>query len=151
MVLVLLWGSVLAAEQAPAENAAASPTSEVPEDEFERGSPRGTVKGYLAACREGDYEKAANYLDLRRISEDGPTLVRQLQIILSRTLWVDVEALSEDHKGRLNDGMPPYRDRLGTIDTKAGKVDILLQRVPRENGVAIWKISGVTVAQVPDL
>ena len=151
IVLTLLWGSVLAAEQATTENVAASPTSEVPEDEFGRGSPRDTVKGYLAACREGDYEKAANYLDLRRIPGDGPTFARQLRIILSRTLWVDVEALSEDHKGRSNDGIPPYRDRLGSIDTKAGKVDILLQRVPREDGFTIWKIAGVTVAQVPDL
>jgi MscS family membrane protein len=151
IVLALLWGSVLAAEQATTENADAPPKYEVPEDEFGRGSPRGTVKGYLAACREGDYEKAANYLDLRRIPGDGPTVARQLQIILSRTLWVDVDVLSQEHAGRLNDGLPPYRDRLGTINTKAGKVDILLQSVPREDGVTIWKIAGVTVAQVPDL
>jgi MscS family membrane protein len=151
IVLALLWGPVFAAEQAPTENAPVSPQSEVPEDEFGRGSPQGAVKGYLAACREGDFEKAANYLDLRRTSEDGPTLARQLQIILSRTLWVDVEALSEEQTGKSNDGVPPYRDRLGTIDTKAGKVDILLQRVPREDGVAIWKVAGVTVAQVPNL
>jgi MscS family membrane protein len=151
IVLALVWGSVLAAEQATTENVAASPKYEVPEDEFGRGSPRGTVKGYLAACREGDYEKAANYLDLRRIPRDGPTLARQLRIILSRTLWVDVDVLNQEHAGRSNDGLPPYRDRLGSIDTKAGKVDILLQRVPREDGVTIWMIAGATVAQVPDL
>ena len=151
IVLALLWGSVLAAEQATTENADAPPKYEVPEDEFGRGSPRGTVKGYLAACREGDYEKAANYLDLRRIPGNGPTVARQLQIILSRTLWVDVDVLSQEHAGRSNDDLPPYRDRLGTINKKAGKVDILLQSVPREDGVTIWKIAGVTVAQVPDL
>ena len=151
IVLALLWGFVLAAEQATTENAAESPTSEIPEDEFGRGSPRGTVRGYLAACREGDYERAANYLDLRRIPGDGPSLARQLRLILSRTLWVDVETLSQEHAGRSNDGLPSHRDRLGTINTKAGKVDILLQRVPREDGVTIWKFAGVTVAQVPDL
>ncbi len=151
IVLALLWSPVLAAEQATTENAAAPPKYEVPVDEFGRGSPRGTVKGYLAAFREGDYEKAANYLDLRRIQGDGPTLARQLRIILSRTLWVDVETLSPEHNGRSNDGLPPYRDRLGTIETQAGKVDILLQSVPREDGVKIWKIAGVTVALVPDL
>jgi MscS family membrane protein len=130
---------------------AASPTSEIPEDEFGRGSPRGTLKGYLAACSEADYEKAAQYLDLRRIPGDGPSLARQLRIILSRTLWVDIEALSLEHEGRPNDGLAPNRDRLGSIDTQAGKVDILLQRVPREDGVTIWKFAGVTVAQVPDL
>ncbi len=151
IVLALLWGSVLAAEQTTTENADAPPKYKVSEDEFGRGSPRGTAKGYLAACRKGDYEKAANYLDLRRIPGDGPTVARLLQIILSRTLWVDVEALSTEHGGRSNDGLPSYRDRLGTIDTQEGKVDILLQRVPREDGVSIWKFAGVTVAQVPDL
>ena len=151
IILVLLWGPVVAADQATVENKAAQPTSEVPVDEFGRGSPRGTVKGYLEACREGDYKKASNYLDLRRIPGDGPTLARKLRTVLSRTLWVDVETLSQDHKGTANDGLPSYRDRLGTIDVKEGKVDILLQRVPREDGVSIWKIAGVTVAQVPDL
>jgi MscS family membrane protein len=151
IVLVLLGGPVLAAEQETTENMAASPTSEIPEDEFGRGSPRGTLKGYLAACSEADYEKAAQYLDLRRIPGDGPSLARQLRIILSRTLWVDIEALSLEHEGRPNDGLAPNRDRLGSIDTQAGKVDILLQRVPREDGVTIWKFAGVTVAQVPDL
>jgi MscS family membrane protein len=151
LILVLLWGPGLAAEQATVENKAAQPTSEVPVDEFGRGSPRGTVKGYLGACREGDYKKASNYLDLRRIPGGGPTLARKLRTVLSRTLWVDVETLSQDHKGTANDGLPSYRDRLGTIDIKEGKVDILLQRVPRGDGVSIWKIAGVTVSQVPDL
>ena len=151
IILVLLWGPVVAADQATVENKAAQPTSEVPVDEFGRGSPRGTVNGYLEACREGDYKKASNYLDLRRIPGDGPILARKLRTVLSRTLWVDVETLSQDHKGTANDGLPSYRDRLGTIDVKEGKVDILLQRVPRGDGVSIWKIAGVTVSQVPDL
>ena len=151
IIFALLLGSALGAEQAPAQESAAVPAPEVPVDEFGRGSPQGTVKGYFAACHEGDYEKAANYLDLRRIPGDAPTLARQLLTVLSRTLWVEFEVLSPEHKGRSNDGLPPYRERLGTIDTKAGKVDILLQRVPREDGVTIWKFAGVTVSQVPEL
>ena len=151
ILFALLLGTALGAEKGTAQVAPAPEAPAIPEDEFERGSPRGTVKGYFAACREGDYEKAANYLDLRRISGDGPTLARQLRTILSRTLWVDVDTLSQEHQGKPNDGMPPSRDRLGTIDTRAGKVDILVQQVPREDGVSIWKIAGVTVAQVPNL
>jgi MscS family membrane protein len=133
------------------EKTAPGPTAMIPEDEFGRGSPRSTVKGYLEACREGKYQKAANYLDLRQIQGEGPTLARQLRTVLSRTLWVDVEALSPEHEGKKNDGQPANRDRLGTIDTQAGKVDILLQLVPRDDGVRIWKFAGVTVAQVPVL
>jgi len=152
-ILIALFGGdpALGAKQETTQNTATAPTPEIPADEFGRGSPRGTVRGYFSASREGDYEKAANYLDLRRIPDDGPTLARQLRTILSRTLWVDFELLSPEHKGRSNDGLPPHRERLGTIDTKAGKVDILLQSVPRGDGVSIWKFAGATVAQVPDL
>jgi len=152
ILFALLLGTTMGAEQATTQNTTAvEPTVIIPEDEFGRGSPRSTVKGYLEASREGDYQKAANYLDLRRIQGDGSALARQLRTVLSRTMWVDVEALSPEHEGKKNDGQPANRDRLGTIDTQAGKVDILLQLVPREDGVTIWKFAGATVALVPEL
>lgn len=151
IILFVLWGPVLAADSATTKTTAETSTSEVPVDEFGRGSPRGAVKGYLDACEDGDYEKAANYLDLRQIADEGPILARKLLVVLSRTLWIDPESLSENQRGTSNDGLPAYRDRIGTIDTQGGKVDILLQRVPRGDGVSIWKFAGVTVVQVPVL
>jgi MscS family membrane protein len=136
-----------AGETAPAPTAGAQALH----DELERGSPRSSVAAYLKACREGDFEKAAGYLDLRQLQSEGAILARQLRVVLSRTLWVDLDALSDEPQGKSDDGLPPYRDRIGTITTAAGKVEVLLQRVPREDGVRIWKIAAVTVAQVPDL
>jgi MscS family membrane protein len=127
------------------------PAPAVPEDELGRGTPRGAVQGYLAACRAQDYEKAARFLDLRRIQEDGSTLARQLRIVLSRTLWIDLEVLSQEPGGRTDDGLPTYRDRVGAIETRQGKTEVLLQHVEREDGVRIWQFAGVTVAQVPSL
>jgi MscS family membrane protein len=149
MHLLLAWPA--GAQEAQVAEKVPAPAAGVPEDELGRGSPRGAVQGYLAACREQDYEKAARFLDLRRIQEDGPTLARQLRVVLSRTLWIDVEGLSGDGEGRPNDGLPAYRDRVGTIETERGKAEILIQRVPREDGVRIWQFAGVTVAQVPAL
>ena len=40
---------------------------------------------------------------------------------------------------------------MGTLHTEDGPVDVLLQRVPRGDGVSIWKISSVTVARIPAL
>jgi MscS family membrane protein len=151
MLITLLAVSASGAERPSTEGTSMSSSPVLPADEYGRGSPRAAVQGYLAACRGGDYAKAANYLDLRRIEEDGPTLARRLRIVLSRTLWVDVEGLSQDPEGLPSDGLPPDRDRLGSIETREGKVDVLLQRVPREDGVRIWKIAEATVAQVPAL
>jgi MscS family membrane protein len=125
-----------------------------PVDEFDRGLPRTTVDGFLNATRKGDYERAAEYLDLRNLprgmdKSQGPELARQLKIILDRALWIDRELVSNYPKGHGEDGLPVYRDSLGRIKTPEKTVDILLQRVPRMDGVHIWNFSNRTVAEIP--
>jgi len=127
-----------------------------PVDEFDRGTPRSSVKGFFKAARGADYERAAQYLDLRHLprwidKSEGPELARQLKIALDRTLWVDLEQVSGDPKGNVEDGLPSQRETLGGIKTPEKTVDILLQRIPREDGVLIWKFSNRTVAEIPQL
>jgi MscS family membrane protein len=127
-----------------------------PVDDFNRGVPRTAVEGFLKATREHEYDGAAQYLDLRRLpaaqaEAEGPVLARQLRTVLDRALWVDLDLLSSDPQGHLGDGLPAYRDLLGRIETPDGMVDILLQRVPRGDGVSIWKFSYATVADIPGL
>lgn len=128
-----------------------------PIDEFNRGVPRTSVEGFLQATEKGDYEHAANYLDLRHLSErlrktEGPRLARELKIVLDRAdLWIDYDLVSNDPKGQVEDGLPAYRDILAQIKTPKKTVDILLQRVPREDGIHIWKFSNRTLAQLPHL
>jgi len=127
-----------------------------PDDEYDRGVPRDSMSGFFAATKEDDYKRAAKYLDLRRPprgyqKSDGPELARQLKVILDRTLWVDMDLLSIDPKGHNNDGLPRSRDLVGQVLAGKKKYDILLQHVPREDGVLIWKISGKTVRNIPVL
>ena len=130
---------------------------DVPIDDYGRGTPRGTVTGYRKAVERRDYERAANFLDLRRLQEQdrekrGSELARPIQVVAEPTMWIDLEAVSDDPNGYVNDGLPPYRDRLGRIETPDGKgVDFFLQRVPRGDGVFIWKVAAVTVARIPEL
>jgi MscS family membrane protein len=127
-----------------------------PKDEFNRGVPRTSVEGFLTATRKGDNERASEYLDLRNLprglsKSDGPELARQLKVVLDSKLWIDLSDISADPNGHKNDGLPRYRDSLGTIEFDKQKFDILLQRVPRGDGVRIWKFSSKTVAQIPEL
>ncbi len=149
-VQLLLVGAASAVE-AEQEAEMSDPPAATSGDELGRETPRGAVRGYLDACRDGDYEKAAQFLDLDQIEGDGPTLARQLRIVLSRTLWIDVEELSADPEGRFDDRLPAYRERVGTIETRKGKTEVLLQRAEREDGVYIWRFAGVTIAKIPDL
>lgn len=160
--LLLLAPAVVGVARAEEESPAAPPAAAAaipagPEDPFERGTPRSAMLGYLLAAREGDFARAARYLDLRRIpaskrAELGPELARKLKVILDRTLWVDLEALSAEPEGDPADGLPRNRDRVGVIESSRGPVHVYLDRVPREgDGVRIWKISSRTVAAIPDL
>jgi MscS family membrane protein len=64
---------------------------------------------------------------------------------------VELDNLSIDPKGQADDGLPSYRDFIGRINIEDLKVDILLQRVPRGDGVYIWKFSSATVRDIPRL
>jgi MscS family membrane protein len=127
-----------------------------PADEFERGTLRGAVAGYLQACRDGDYERAAEYLDLRRLKPQERThqdsiLARHLKVVIDHTLWIDLDSLSDAPEGNAAHGQAAGRERLGTIHTAKGSVEITLERVPQEDGALIWKFSPTTVAKIPTL
>ncbi|MBW2172337.1 MAG: mechanosensitive ion channel family protein [Deltaproteobacteria bacterium] len=125
-----------------------------PPDEFNRGTPRSSFEGFLDAAETGDFEQATEYMDLRNLprgmtKDQGPELARQLKIVLPRALSIDEELLSDVPEGHVDDGLPSYRDHVGYIKTPEKTVDVLLQRVPRKDGVQIWKFSNRTVAQIP--
>ena len=142
--LAVLWIALLASGAGAAEPPAP-----------DRSTPRAAVVGYLEACRDGDYERAAGYLDLAPVrpserAKRGPVLARRLKEVLDQTLWVDVEALSTEPDGDAEDGLPRTRDRVGVVETAEGPVDVFVDR-SGPSGARVWRISAVTVAQVPDL
>jgi MscS family membrane protein len=127
-----------------------------PPDPFNRGTPRGSMHGFLTASRARDYERAAEYLDLRGLPSDeqerAPELARRLKVVLDQTIWVDLENLSASNTGTPNDGQPAWKDRIGDIETMEGSVSLLMQRVPRAGyRVRIWKVAASTVLLVPGL
>jgi len=146
-----------AAARGRAEDETASPSPPPgPADDYGRGTPRSAMLGYLEAARDGDYERAAAYLDLRSLpraarEEGGAELARDLKSVLDRTLWVDLDALSDSPEGVRDDGLPASRDLVGVIRSSHGPVEVLLDRGPRADGVRVWRISGSTVAKIPEL
>ncbi len=128
-----------------------------PYDEYNRTTPRSSLIALSQAIQDKDFQRAVHYLDLRYLpfavdhEVDGPELIRKLTIVARRAMDIDIGALSDDPKGHKDDGLPSYRDRITTVKTKDGPVDILMQRVPRGDGVFIWKISNATIAMIPAL
>ena len=130
---------------------------DIPEDDYNRGQPRSMVKGFLSAARANDFKLASEFLDYRNIRESTlevgkEELASQLYVVLNRTLWIDLENISQHPLGNLNENLPSYRESVGQISTKLGHVKILLQRIPRaQDKVKIWKISNATVDKIPEL
>src|SRR6266404_4426850 len=154
LLLVALALSVPAAarSEAPAPGAESARPATAPGPEV----PRGAMARFLAACGEGHYARAAEYLNLRQLPQSiraqrGAELARELETVLDRALWVDLDRLSDQPEGDPEDGLPALRDSLGTIETATGPVEVLIERVSQPGGVPVWKIAASTVAAIPAL
>lgn len=128
----------------------------LPPEEFGRGTPRGAIHGFLSATDRRAYDRAALYLDLRRLPSDeaakqGSTLARHLRVVLDQILPLDPSEFSDEPEGMTRDGQPAGREVVGRIETKKGGVTLFLERVPGEDGVPIWKVAAGTVARIPAL
>ena len=64
---------------------------------------------------------------------------------------IDLTEGSDEETGDLNDGLPSYRDQIGSIRLSTGEIPIYLQRVPDGQGGKVWKISNATVAKIPQM
>jgi len=121
-----------------------------------QNTPLSVILAIGHAMDNKDIETAASYLDLRYLpagisKEDAPILMKHLGVVWSQQHIIDLSSLSDQPEGHLNDGLPSYRDLLGTITLKDGSVPIYLQRVPDGEGNKVWKISNATVSKIPEL
>ena len=153
LLVLLLTGT-----QASAQNSSAPPAEPVaiPADEFDRGTPLRSADGFLVMVDKADFEAAAEYLDLRNLRGEardltGAQLARRLFVIINRADWTDVEEMVDDPAGRGNDSLPNYRDSIGVVRDGDKDVQLLMQKVPRGDGVSIWKVSNATVSLIPKL
>ncbi len=132
-VLVLLSISILNA-QAPAAKVAADPLG--------RTTPRSTVRSFLRAAHEHKYTFATQFLEWGR----DPELAKQLEAVLDAALPVNLNDITDEPGGRVDNYLPGDRERIGTAHVGASSLDIVLHRV---NG--IWLFSPETLRHIPGL
>lgn len=141
---LLLVSGLLAAQSAVTPGNDNKPATTDPRD-----SPRSAIFGFLDACSEGDYRRAASFLALRR-GQNGPELARALQNILDRKLHTDPGRLSSRPEGNLTDGLDAQYELLGTVRLGNRTVDLTLERITSE-GLQVWVVSSGTVGLIPVL
>ncbi|WP_143247530.1 mechanosensitive ion channel family protein [Agaribacterium haliotis] len=119
-------------------------------------SPLTAMLNLRKAAIAEDWQQAAKYADTRYLDKDiaaigGPELVRRLALVWNQQRIIDLSSLSDSPEGHLDDGLPSYRDLLGTIESKMGEVPIYIQRVPDGSGAKVWRISNASLSKVPKL
>ena len=119
------------------------------EDPLGRSTPYGTVVGFVRAAKVKDYARAAQYLDTRKKGAAAEKLAEQLQIVLDRGLTTNLDRLSRKPEGDLQDGLPTTKNRVGTVGTGSGDLDILVERMERRGQIPIWLFSSETLVSSP--
>jgi len=74
-----------------------------------------------------------------------------VQVILERGFSGKSAMLSNKPEGYLDDNLPPSKERVGTVKTSSGSLEILLERVQRGNNPPIWLFSAETLKKVPEI
>jgi len=134
--------------QRPAEPEAAPV---VYNDPLGRSTPQGTVLGFIKAAAQEDYEQALRYLDTRTTGTAAQKLIAGLQAILEGGFSGNLAVLSNKPEGSLDDDLLPTVERVGTVKTASGSIDILLERLQRGKEPPIWLFSAATLTRVPGI
>jgi MscS family membrane protein len=137
--------------QLPGMKTSPEPAVQAESDPYRRETPRGTVQGFVYAAQHGRFRRAAEFLevpDAERAAR-GAELARELQAVFDQRLFINVDRLSSQPEGQLDDQLPPDRELVGYIETPEERADVLLKRVPTQDGRKIWLISAETLKQAP--
>jgi MscS family membrane protein len=138
--------------QIPPSSAPAS-TPKAQTDWLNRGTPSGTVFGFLEAAQSGNYATAAQYLQLTpaRRQAEGETFAQQLKLVMDRAFAGSLKHVSMQPEGAPGEGVPGDRQILGTMSSGDVEADLILVRVTDPSAGKIWLISAETLNKVPEL
>jgi MscS family membrane protein len=120
-------------------------------DALGRDTPRGTVLGFLSAARQGQNDLAVQYLNTRLTGQAGADLAQQLFAVLDARLPARIRLVSDAPEGSQANPMRPNQELIGVIESAAGNVEIVVDRVDRRGPGPIWLFSDRTLGAVPTL
>jgi MscS family membrane protein len=113
----------------------------------EPGSPRASIGGFVAAARDGDFARAAHWLDPLSpdVGRRGETLAQRLTAVLDTHLALDTASLSPLAVGDTSDGLHPDREQLGEIADRAGRVHPIYLARRVASGEPRWVFAGSAI------
>ncbi len=127
-------------------------TSGTPVDPLGRTTPSSSVLGFLQAAQSGDYNIAAQYLQMSpaRRQSDGEQIASQLKVVLDRAFVGRLGSFTLP-EGTPQEGVLLGRQKLGTLSSGDVEADLELVRVSDPSAGKIWLIAADTLTKVPEL
>lgn len=118
----------------------------------DRTTPRRAIAAFLEAAETGDWTRAAESLDLKKMApaqrvSQGPELARELYIVLDRSAWIELADLSDDPKGKASDGDASEVVTVARVGGREMPITLARTTGPEPE----WLVSASTVARIPKL
>ncbi|WP_178346885.1 mechanosensitive ion channel family protein [Marivita hallyeonensis] len=125
----------------------------LPPDTAGRDTPRGMVTGLVQAISDEDHEVVALYLETpARLGEFGfrHFHILRIETALNAAARLDTPTeLSLEPEGSLQDGLPPNRERIGTLTVGDTQQPLLAHRVTLDD-VPVWRVGAESVEALLD-
>lgn len=130
-------------------------TPAVPEDPLKRTTPQSSIHNLLQACHANRLGIASQYLDLSDLSSstrrtEGPELAQNLCALLNANPRFEVNHLSNEATGDMEDGLSPNKEDLATFELNGEPVTLQLSRESLQ-GQEVWLVSSSSVTRIPEL
>src|SRR3954465_13480540 len=127
------------------------PPQGAPRDPLDRETPRGMLLGFMRTARAGNMEVASQYLAAGPRGRPAQDLARQLYAVLDSRLPARRNELSDRPEGALANPLKPDQDVVGTISTRDGPLDLVVERVNSGQAGRIWLFSRQTLDAIPEV
>jgi MscS family membrane protein len=152
ILFVLITGLVAQSVTGLLGGAQAKTSSATSNDPLGRSTPSGTVLGFLQSAQSGDYQAAADYLQMSvaRRQSQGPALATRLKALMDRAFVGSLRRISTNPEGNPENGIPDQQT-VGTFSVGDTDVPVVLVRVSDPNSGKVWLFSADTLNKVPDL
>ncbi len=124
----------------------------VADESLDRTTPRRAFEGFQSAAADGDYDRAAKYLDLRGLTKtkaesQGPELARELAYVISRRFTLDPATIPDaPDAGRTTGSVT-----VGSLYVEEEPIYLNVTHVKFSDGVSRWLIAKTTVSEIPQL
>ncbi len=130
----------------------AKPAAPAQTDALGRGTPSGTVLGFLQAAQSGDYRVASDYLQMSaaRRQSQGVELATKLKVLMDRAFVGRLSRISTNQEGNPDNGVADQQT-IGVFSIADAEVPVTLVRITDPNFGKLWLFSAETLSKVPDL